>query len=464
VTCLLGIACAGSSPEPAGTAPPPEAATENEALAADPHGVDDLVGLAEAQQRRGQLDASRRTLVLALERDPSRYDVHARLAELTGPAPRSPSASGTAAIDLAEAHPYDPWALLRAGEALMRSGAHTAAIETLERVVWMGDIDPSIAAEAVDWLVALSERWRDRRVVPVHLFADEPIRAEKGWEFRLRTVLLAVSNSLSSALQVRFVPVSIGEFRSGGIPPDLESIHGAFTRATASPPGGGVLAAFTGRPLPRHGPDAKKGIAEFLGRRLTVRLDPRAVQSRALAHEILHLYGAMHVADDLDSLMNPAGDSLTLDPLSHRVVRATRWRTFESGRFERDVLPWIDLRETIDAYVAVLGANLTFRQMGIAGIVEQQSGSHPSSAAQAGRVTVPDPHLADVSRIVAVLMLSDGRRVEALSLLETAAELYGRGTKRGRETAEHAEALRQSLLEQSGQPTGPPTDRRPGIR
>jgi hypothetical protein len=65
-------------------------------------------------------------------------------------------------------------------------------------------------------------------------------------------------------------------------------------------------------------------------------------------------------------------------------------------------------------------------------------------------VTVPDPHLADVSRIVAVLMLSDGRRVEALSLLETAAQLYGKGSQRGEETAEHAEPLRRALLEQHG--------------
>jgi len=450
LTCLVGATCAGSVPEPLSAAPPPEANVAGDSRAPDPHGADELVGLADAAKREGQLAAARRFLVLALQRDPSRYDVHAGLAEITGFAARPASVSGAAAIHLAEAHPYDPWALLRAGEALASSGADAAAIETLERAVWLSDVDPTSAAAATDLLATLSPRWRDERVISVHVYADEPIRAETGWEFRLRTLILSLSNALSGVLGVRFAPVSIAEFDTGEIPLDLDSIHRVFTRATASPPGAGVLAAFTGRPVPRHRVDAKWGIAEFLGRRLSVRLEPRAVQSRTLAHEILHLYGAMHVADDLDSLMNPAGDSLKLDSLSHRSVRAMRRRTFDSGRIEQDVLPWIDLHEAIDAYVAVLGANRTFRELGLAEIVGRRWDFDTAAAPRLRRVEKLDSHLADASRIVAALMLSDGRRVEALSLLETAAQLYGPDAKRGRETAEHAEALRRALSEQRG--------------
>jgi tetratricopeptide (TPR) repeat protein len=443
--CLVGATCAGAAPL---RAEPPEKAAV--AADADEPGVDSLLRLAAAAVRNGQLAAARRFLVLALGRDPSRYDVHAELAEITGRATRPASVSAAAAIHLSEAHPYDPWALVQAGQALASSGSSIAAIETLERAVWLGDIDPDSAAAAANLLVLLSPRWGGERVIPVRVYADEPIRAEKGWEFRLRTLILSLSNALSGTLGVRFTPVSIEAFDSGGAPADLDSIHGAFTRATASPPGTGVLAAFTGRPAPDGRVGGKQGIAELLGRRLTVRLEPGAAQSRTLAHETLHLYGAMHAAEGLDSLMNPSGDSLKLDSLSHRTVRAMRRRTFDSGRIEDDVLPWIDLHEAIDAYVAVLGANWTFRQLGLAAIVERRTESGSGAAPQLLPAESRDAHLADVSRMVAALMLSDGRRVEALSLLETAAQLYGPEVQRGRETAEHAEALRRAMREEPG--------------
>jgi tetratricopeptide (TPR) repeat protein len=430
---------------PARAGEPREPAIAHDSRRPGPLELDNALDLADAAKRSGRIEVARRFLLLALERDPTRYDAHARLAEITGFAERQPAASRNAAIALAEAHPYDPWALLRAGEAMASSGAEHAAIEALERAVWLGDVDPPSAAVAAELLATLSRRWRAERLIPVHLYADEPIRAEIGWEFRLRMLLLALSNALSDTLEVRFAPVSIGEFDTEGVSSELDSIHRAFTQATASPPGGGVLAAFTGRPMPSRDA-AKQGVSEFLGRRLSVRLAARDVQSRTLAHEILHLYGAMHVADDLDSLMNSDGDSLKLDSLSHRSVRAMRRRTFDTGRIEDDVLPWIDLREAIDAYIAVLGANLTFRELGIAETVTRRGESQAAVAAPLS-IAVQDSHLADVSRIVAGLMLSDGRRVEAIRLLETAAQLYGPGSERGRETAEYAEALRRALAD-----------------
>ncbi len=36
---------------------------------------------------------------------------------------------------------------------------------------------------------------------------------------------------------------------------------------------------------------------------MTVRLEAGASESRVLAHEILHLYGTIHVLDDLESLI-----------------------------------------------------------------------------------------------------------------------------------------------------------------
>jgi hypothetical protein len=245
------------------------------------------------------------------------------------------------------------------------------------------------------------------------------------------------------------MPVSIGAFESGPAP-DLDSIHRNFTRATASPPGPGILAAFTAREPPLYRSETKRGLAEFLGRRLTVRVPPRVIKSRILAHEILHLYGAVHVADEIESVMNIHGKSLNLDSLSHRTVLSIRGRSFDGRGFERDVLPYVDLHEVIDAYAAVLGANLTFREMGISEVVKEREQSRYAGRRRAQQIEHFDPHLADVARFLAVLMLSDGRRYEALVLFETASQLYGPTTAHGRQSGRLADVLRAELVEKYG--------------
>ncbi|MFQ5416695.1 MAG: hypothetical protein ACE5FL_06560 [Myxococcota bacterium] len=360
---------------------------------------------------------------------------HARLMRLTGDAPRGATPSGTASLRLAEEHPYDPWALLVAGREMVRSGADAAAADSLRRAVWLGDRDPASAAEAAALLARISDSWQGHLLVPVHLYADESIRAVEGWEFRLRTLLLRASNGLAPLLRIRFTPASIRSFDSRGASADLASIHERFTRATESPPSEGILAAFTRRlPRARKAPP-QRGLAEFLGRRLTVRLAPGASTTRVLIHEILHLYGAMHVADRRDSLMNPAGDSLYLDSASHRTAFAMRARSFAGQGIEADVLPNVDLPEVLDAYRAVLAAHPTLRRM---------------DAAETREGVLSDPHLADVARVVAVLMLSDGRRGEALELFDAAARLYPAGSARARETAGHARSLRRAMRDGRG--------------
>jgi tetratricopeptide (TPR) repeat protein len=415
-------------------------------LAADPDWVDALLGMAEVERRAGDRAAARRHLDRAVASDSARSDAHARLAELTGPAPRSAAPSVDQALRLAQAHPYDPWALLHAAEALLRRGNRDAAIGTLEKVVWLADLDPPSATTALRMLSTLQAGWGQRRVVHVHAYADEPIRSRVGWRFQLRTLWLTVSNALSNIVDTQFVPISIGAFRSEGASNDLDSIVVAFERSVGRVPRRGILAAFTGRPLPERRGGRKNGLAVFLGRRLTVRVEPGSVESRVLAHEILHLYGAIHVVQDVDSLMNPTGESLVLDRASYRIVQAIRPRAFRDGGLERDILPWIDLGETIEAYKSALSVNLRFRELGIAQALETRRLSRYQAAAEARQAVRMDPHLADAARMVAMLMRADKRQVEAVALLEAAATLYGMDTRRGRETFEEAQRLRQYLL------------------
>ena len=54
-----------------------------------------------------------------------------------------------------------------------------------------------------------------------------------------------------------------------------------------------------------------------------------------------------------------------------------------------------------------------------------------------------DASLADAVRVVAGLLLSEGRTARARSLFEAAEQLYGPETRRGRATAVLAAALRR---------------------
>lgn len=364
----------------------------------------------------------------ALASDPGRADVHARLMRLTGFAAESTASDG-AALELARAHPYDPRVLLRAAHAQRRAGNVAAANELLERVLWLADLDPPSAEAAAVLLADRSPAWRGRLWVPVYVYADESIRAEPGWKFRLRGVVLALSNALADGLNVRFTLVSIAplETESGGA--DLESIHRLFTRATTPAPGPGILMAVTGRPVPVGASAGKEGIAEFLGRRLSVRLAPDSNRIWTLAHEVLHLYGAIHVAHDVDSLMNPTGDDTDLDADNRRCVNAMRRRSFDvdSARADsipRDVLARVDLREAVDAYAIALADNRALQRI------------------EAGKVVARDEGLGDAARIVAGIMLAAGRNRQAVALFDAAGQLYGPETRQGLETATMADSLR----------------------
>jgi hypothetical protein len=347
------------------------------------------------------------------------------------------------ALDRAAAHPYDAAALVQAADALARAQRSSEAAALLEKALWLADTNPSAAAAALARLPALDPSWRARRAVPVHVFADETLAAAPGWEFQLRTALLSASNSLEGALGVRFLAVSLRRESLGTLDGALlESVHTAFAERVQPTPPDGILAGFTARPVPSEPGPWKLGVAELLGRRLTVRLPAGAVESRPLAHELLHLFGAVHVSGEIDSLMNPDGSELKLDPLNLEIVRLTRDRGFSQGGADRNLLPFVDRPRLIQAYTAALRANLALRALGIEEILSLQQVAPRRAAARAGQLRELDPHLAEVAELVAALLLSDGREAPAVGLYEVAAELRGSDTEKGRESLARARALR----------------------
>jgi hypothetical protein len=265
----------------------------------------------------------------------------------------------------------------------------------------------------------------------------------------MRLVLQSLSQSLDSVLRVAFLPASIRDFESASAPNDLGAIAAAFAARGEPDPPRGIVAAFTERPMPRRPGRHPLGQAEFLGRLLFARLEPDAISSRTLAHEILHLYGAVHLSERVDSLMNPRGAEWVVRTPNASIAGALRQRRFGPGGLEANVFPYIDLDETIDAYLAAIRANLTLRRLGIEEVL-RETRSRRARVLRMRREAKLDSHLGDVCEFTAQLLWRAERRVDAVVLYETAAQLYGPRSERGRAVQAQADALRKGLREHYG--------------
>jgi len=224
----------------------------------------------------------------------------------------------------------------------------------------------------------------------------------------------------------------------------LAELTAAFQRRGRPDPPRGMLVLLTERYAPARGRSRKLGEAQFLGRRLIARLKEGEILSRVLAHEVLHLYGAVHLSERVDSLMNPTGGEWVLRAPNAAILKQTRKRRFGPGGLERNVLPFVDIDATIDAYLAVIGANLALRRAGIQEVLDDVS--TPRARAQRLRsVAQLDPHLGDVCSFTAKLLWRAQRGPEAVRLFDTAAALYGPRTPEGRTAAARADSLLQFL-------------------
>jgi tetratricopeptide (TPR) repeat protein len=412
-----------------------------EALALDPEAVEALKQLAGLEAREGEGGRSRSLLEEAIRLQPGRHDLHGALAELIGAAPRDPIAGVEEAVRRANLHSYDPWAALQAARALQRAGRTEQAARRIQGSLWLADLDPASARAALQLLREL-EGDRARRVVEVHCFADEALREDPHWRMRLRLLWAGLSKSLDPLLESVFVPVSMKPFSSRSVDDRLAAIQRAFFSST-SLPSTGLVAAFTGREMPRRKGRWRLGQAELLGRQMLVRTGPIDSKQggRTLAHEVLHLYGGVHVAADLDSLMNPSGESSELDGTNARIVSLLRDRRFGPGGLDANVIPFVELEALTEAYLAALRLNLDFRRLGIDEALEARERSRFIAADMARDATRLDSHLGDVANFVAQLLVRQRQLARAVRFFDFSASLHGHGSPKGRLARKRADEL-----------------------
>jgi tetratricopeptide (TPR) repeat protein len=422
----------------------------------DAESADALLLLAEVERAAGRPDRTLAALRQALIRAPGRPDIHAALASQTGPAPRASVATADEAVRLAEAHPYDPAARLRAGRALLAAGEPEAARLQLVSGYWLADLDPVAAHAAIVELRKLDPAWARRHVVAVHVYADETVRREASWPMRMRLLWRGLSETLDPLLETAFVPVSMAPFRSSLHASDLDSLERAWLESASPLPREGLVAAFTERSPPRFPGSWRLGQAELLGRRILVRLETSGTASRTLVHEVMHLYGAIHIAKEVDSLMNPSGESLAVDAVNHRIVTHLRDRRFGPGGLEANVFRYVDPAPLTSAYLDMLRVDLGFRNLGMKRVTEAAKSSRYWAARMYSEVGSQDAHLADVSTFVGRLLVRQGELAQAAACFDLSASLYGRHTRRGREAEARFQSIADLLGAGDSRPTTPP--------
>jgi len=411
------------------------------ALEIDPALAAANLGLAELARAAGDADAARARLDAAIAREPLDPQLHARLFEWTGLAPEAPAADAAPeeVRALAAAHPYDPRTQLAAARLAREEGDAEAARAHVQTALLVADLAPDTAPATAALLAGLDDA--ERRFVPVHVLADQTVRDRTGWAFELRIAWGRASAALQPLLSTTFVPVSIRPFSSEGVPDDLASIHRAMGASLATgAPAQGIVAGFTRRASPRTPLARRQGQATYFGRDLLVRLDPRDREGRTLAHEVLHLYGAMHLATDEPSLMNPMGGAWRLDAHNARIVRAASGRRFAAGGFEADVLDRTDVGALADALVAALRVNVAFRNAELAEALAERS--RVVAGLEARKATVEDQPLAQVAEVTAWVLLRANRPVQAIRMLESAARLWGPTTAEAQAAQAQADAWR----------------------
>lgn len=337
------------------------------------------------------------------------------------------------------AHPYDPWASLMAARLAPNQAV---AVAHLRWVLVLADMNPAAARSAAQELRRLDPE--PPRIVPVHLVADETVRAHPGWRFRLRLELKALSEAVDPALQTVFVPITLREFDGSNVGAELSAIGAAGLASLGRQPRRGIIAVVTERRPPPRRRSVRLGEAEFLGRRMTARLVPGELPSRVLAHEILHLYGAVHLADRVDSLMNPEGGDWILREPNAAILRETRMRRFGPGGIDVTVLPFVDVDATVEAYLAVIRTNLALRRQDVEDI-KRETVSRRARAQRLRNVVKLDPHMGDVCDFTARLLLIAERPAGAVELFEVAARLHGLRSPKGAISLQRAAAVKDTL-------------------
>ncbi|MFT5444085.1 MAG: tetratricopeptide (TPR) repeat protein [Myxococcota bacterium] len=431
-----------------------DTASEREWLASwlEAHPASSSASLAWARLKNeeGKIEQACDVLAAALNVHPNDPALLALQLELTGPAPSLEGLDDEEIVALSRKHPFDLSLTIRVARLQIASGDLEAARQRLRRSYWLADLAPTEGYEIAKLLASIDPVFAKQKIVPVHIYADQTITSQPGWQMRLRILLRKSSAALDPLARTHYVSYSMTGFSSKQATTKLVSLENAWLRSQRRWPSEGILLGLTERFPARHIAQTL-GRAELLGRRAFVRLAPGATESRTLIHEVFHLYGGVHVTDAIDSLMNPSGETNAIDQLNARIVALTRDRTFGPGGEAVNVDPFVDSRQLVEVYIETLRVNLAFRQEALGQAQSTSAASRYAAHELARKATKLDDHLAQVSEHVSRMLVRDRLPAKAAEYCDLAARLYGVNSAKGKALRKRGDRLREvSKLRHSG--------------
>ena len=231
----------------------------------------------------------------------------------------------------------DPIGIARVHFRLYATGGDVVWEERIE--TWRKRPGESIGRAALDAMAVTNEKLAHRvyrQLAPIVSARgaetrDLPLVVLDGCALGSKTAVRRVSDAseiLEREADIRLVPRI-----ETWLPPDLGSAEEMLAHVGGlAPARAGALLAFA--PLSSDDDELLRGAGTGLARQLgahalvTCRPDQPA-HPTTVAHEVAHLFGAVHVRDRA-SLMNPLTefDARFLDPLNRRILRAARRRPF----------------------------------------------------------------------------------------------------------------------------------------
>ena len=194
------------------------------------------------------------------------------------------------------------------------------------------------------------------RVVRVKAVADEAFREDKGWAKQIREHFVWADEKLRELGGIGLELVAVEPWRTHE-DSDMVLLLNEL-RAGVAKDGAEVVIGFTGHPPPaamflpggpvRYPVPFAAGIAFSLGDRAVVRrTEEKKLVRHTLIHEIAHLFGGLHVADESILETDTHRLSLRLDPFNRRVLDLARDRDFDRGIRE---IPEGELAALVDLY------------------------------------------------------------------------------------------------------------------
>jgi tetratricopeptide (TPR) repeat protein len=174
------------------------------------------------------------------------------------------------------------------------------------------------------------------RIVRLRVVADEESRRFVGWRGRIEEALAVVSERFGPALGLRFQVVEAG----GWVSPQgrsLEELLGLL-RSTVAREQADIVLGMTAQ---GSGWQGSGGLAAYLDGYAIVRdRGRRDSLARAIAHELAHLFGAIHLVRG-DGLMASSFPSWRIDPANRALILAHQQRRFSDHEppLPRTMLP-----------------------------------------------------------------------------------------------------------------------------